>query len=81
LSSIFLPSFLGGTPRPYIIYFMKPANEPLRELAQLAGEGKLVVDIDGGKVRDWDEKSVMGGYERMMSGKTQGKIVVEVGGW
>jgi NADPH:quinone reductase-like Zn-dependent oxidoreductase len=77
-TSIVRPTLLGGTDRPFVIYFMSPSNDALKEMGQLAAEGKMIVDLDGGKAMGWDEESMHKCYERMMSGKAQGKIVVEV---
>lgn len=57
---------------------MSPTTQAMTELARLAGEGKLVVDVDGGRAGGWDRSAIEKAYERMMGHKAQGKIVIEV---
>ncbi|KAI9821313.1 MAG: hypothetical protein M1827_004049 [Pycnora praestabilis] len=76
LGDIIWPKWLGGTPRQFVF-----ASTPIEETrmvyaAKWAGEGKLKVLIDS--VHNSEQKGVMTAYERAMSGRAKGKILINM---
>ncbi|KZP20809.1 NAD(P)-binding protein [Athelia psychrophila] len=71
----------GGVPRTFRFLSVQVADDESleRELAELAGwtqDGTLRMEIDS--VHAFDRAGVMTAYERVMSGKARGKVVVRV---
>lgn len=71
----------GGVPRAFKFFSVQIADDESleRELTELAGwteDGTLRVEVDS--VHAFDREGVMTAYERIMSGKARGKVVVRV---
>jgi NADPH:quinone reductase-like Zn-dependent oxidoreductase len=86
----FWPQFLGGTPRKYIFQQTNPTQERLEYLVRLVKDGKLKVIID--QVYDMEDglkvrhdlsftpllRPRLQAYERILSQRAKGKVVVKV---
>ncbi|KAL0947086.1 hypothetical protein HGRIS_013227 [Hohenbuehelia grisea] len=68
------PSWLGGIKRPWKVFNMANHKETLEDLRSLVADGKL--KGVGDSVHPFSD--VLKAYERMMSGRATGKIVVTV---
>ncbi|OJD35339.1 nad-p-binding protein [Diplodia corticola] len=68
------PRALGGTPRKYIFQQTPMTTERREELIKLVQEGKLKKAVDN----VFDMENVLGAYDRMLSQRAKGKIVVKV---
>ena len=69
------PTWLGGTPRRWQkLPVMSVTKEKLMGLARFVDEGKLKPVVDS----VFEFEDVQGAYERMMSNRALGKVVVRV---
>ncbi|KDQ18540.1 hypothetical protein BOTBODRAFT_28927 [Botryobasidium botryosum FD-172 SS1] len=68
------PTWLGGTPRTFKFFSMKPSKKNLQYLADLAREGKLTVPVDS----EYAMEDTLKAYERLMTGHANGKVVVNI---
>jgi NADPH:quinone reductase-like Zn-dependent oxidoreductase len=73
-SKVMQPSWLGGGQRPFRLLTVKNNNEDLVQIGQWMAEGNVKVVMD--HVFEWED--VPKAFERMKTGRTQGKIVVHV---
>lgn len=71
-----LPTLLGGVPRKFQIWMMKPSKEGLDSVVKWAAEGKIKLQVDS--VKSFDKEGVMSAYDRIMSGKATGKVLVQI---
>eukprot|EP00026_Physarum_polycephalum_P012153 Phypoly_transcript_12430.p1 GENE.Phypoly_transcript_12430~~Phypoly_transcript_12430.p1 ORF type:complete len:348 (+),score=54.56 Phypoly_transcript_12430:64-1107(+) len=69
-----LPGFLGGVRRKYKFFMMKPTKQHLEAVNQFVTEGKLRPAIDS----EYSFDDVLKAYERIMSNRARGKVVVNI---
>jgi NADPH:quinone reductase-like Zn-dependent oxidoreductase len=69
-----LPTWLGGVPRRYIMFSALPARDDAIYLARLIEEGRLRVPVDSVFAM---EDAVLA-YERIATKRARGKVVVKV---
>ncbi|PVH71951.1 zinc-binding oxidoreductase [Cadophora sp. DSE1049] len=73
-SNFLWPQFLGGPNRPYVQFAATATQEEMQRLADMVQDGKLRVPIDS----CWDMEDVLKSYERMLSRRARGKVVVKI---
>ncbi|THU95305.1 NAD(P)-binding protein [Dendrothele bispora CBS 962.96] len=70
----YLPRFLGGVPRRYIMISTTPNGEKASLLARMIEEGRLKVVVD--EVVEFER--VLEAYDRMIAKNALGKIIIKV---
>ncbi|KAJ7039764.1 hypothetical protein C8F04DRAFT_1084745 [Mycena alexandri] len=70
------PTRLGGVPRQYTLFFANLEQENLEKVRDLVSSGAVKPIVDS--VYSFDRDGVMKAYERMMSKRAVGKVVVKV---
>ena len=71
------PVWLGGTPRAFQMTGLTPSGALAREVAACAADGRLrEVPIDS----EYAMEDVPAAYERLMTKRARGKIVIRVAG-
>lgn len=68
------PTWLGGTPRRYIMFSTPPRKDCGEELVQLLREKKIRVPVDS----MWKMEELLDAYDRVVSKRTRGKVVLNV---
>lgn len=68
-------SSFGGT--PYAIFLTKNGAGDLDVLREMAEAGKLKAVVDGDSYK-WGDEGIRSMLEKIMSGRTKGKLVMEV---
>ncbi|OSD03381.1 NAD-P-binding protein [Trametes coccinea BRFM310] len=68
------PGFLGGVRRKWKLVSVKPVEKDLKEFAKLVEEGKIKPLVDS----VYEFEDVLEAYEKVMSKRATGKIVVKV---
>jgi len=77
LAALFLPKWLGGVPRPYVMKVVKvPAKEDFNEIAGFIERKEIKPIVDS--VWNFDDQGVSGGYHRVVSGHPVGKVIVKI---
>jgi NADPH:quinone reductase-like Zn-dependent oxidoreductase len=71
-----LPTWLGGVPRRYIIFSTPPACDDVIYLARLVEEGQLRIPVDS----VFNMEDAVGAYERIATKRARGKVVVKIHG-
>jgi len=74
MTRIYWPVLLGGTKRDFKIFLFKSEKKKLQDLADMISEGKLKVPVDS----VFSFEDLPKAYERIMSGRAKGKIVVQL---
>lgn len=74
LFNSWLPSWLGGVPRRYIMFSTPMARDDAVYLARLIEEGHLRISIDS----VFDMEDAVRAYERITTKRARGKVVVKV---
>lgn len=74
LKNNLLPRWLGGVDRDYVLMNVVAAREGIERLRGLVEEGVLRGVVDG----CWDFEDALGAYERMVSHRARGKVVVRI---
>lgn len=64
------PSYLGGVPRKFEIFYMVWDEKALKELADMVNRDEIHVPIDG--EYGWEKGDVMKAYDRQMSARVSG---------
>ncbi|KAI9796308.1 MAG: zinc ion binding [Piccolia ochrophora] len=72
--NLYWPRILGGTPRQYIFLSVMPGRELLEQVKKRIDEGSLSTVVDS----VWPMEDALKAYERIMSGRAKGKVVVHV---
>jgi NADPH:quinone reductase-like Zn-dependent oxidoreductase len=67
MSNFLRPAMLGGTNRPYKLFFMHWSEDDMKTLTGLMAEGKLKVPVDSKYPSD--KQGVLAAYEKLMSNK------------
>ncbi|KAJ7130309.1 NAD(P)-binding protein [Mycena epipterygia] len=70
------PTWLGGVPRKYVPLFVNMGKKDLETVRDLVAEGAVKPIVDS--VYSFDQDGVMKAYEKMMSKRAVGKVVVKV---
>lgn len=73
-SNMLLPGFLGGVRRRYKFFLMSASKSRLEAINKLVTEGKLRPPVDS----VYSFGDVLKAYERIMSSRARGKVVVNV---
>ncbi|KAJ9123877.1 hypothetical protein QFC22_000665 [Naganishia vaughanmartiniae] len=71
-----LPAFLGGVPRKFGVFGMSYDEKAFRTLADMVDKGIIHVPIDS--VYSWEKEDVMKAYDRQMSARARGKIIIDM---
>ncbi|KIX06484.1 uncharacterized protein Z518_04460 [Rhinocladiella mackenziei CBS 650.93] len=74
LKNVLVPRFLGGPPRKYVQVSSLVTPEGLERLKKFCDDGKMTVPIDS----CWEFEDVYKAYERMLSSRAKGKIIVKI---
>lgn len=74
LFNLYLPTWLGGVPRRYIMFSTPPARDDAVYLANLVEEGRVRISVDS----VFDMGDAMRAYERIATKRARGKVVVKV---
>jgi NADPH:quinone reductase-like Zn-dependent oxidoreductase len=70
------PTWLGGIPRPYIMFSKTPNMAEVLTLVELVEQGKLKVILDS----EFEMEDLIKGYERVTSKRARGKVLIRVHG-
>ncbi|KAJ7336303.1 hypothetical protein DFH08DRAFT_878378 [Mycena albidolilacea] len=70
------PTWLGGVPRKYIPFLINLGKEDLETVRDLVARGAVKPIVDS--VYSFDRDGVLKAYEKMMSKRAVGKVVVKV---
>jgi NADPH:quinone reductase-like Zn-dependent oxidoreductase len=74
LLNLWLPTWLGGVPRRYIIFSTPPARDDAVYLAHLIEEGRVRIPVDS----VFDMEDAVHAYERIATKRARGKVVVKI---
>ncbi|CAF0796938.1 unnamed protein product [Adineta steineri] len=74
LSAMIVPVYLGGVPRRHAFEPLKPNHSRMVALAKLVEEGAMKAVIDS----TYKFSDALDAYDRLMSRKVTGKVVIEV---
>ena len=74
LFNLWLPTWLGGVLRRYIMFSTPPARDDAVYLAQLIEEGRVHIPVDS----VFDMEDAVRAYERIATKRARGKVVVKV---
>lgn len=74
LFNSWLPTWLGGVPRRYIMFSTPPARDDAVYLARLIEEGRVRIPVDS----VFDMEDAVPPYERIATKRARGKVVVKV---
>ena len=69
-----LPTWLGGVPRRYIMFSTPPARDDAVYLTKLIEEGRVRIPVDS----VFDMEDAVRAYERIATQRARGKVVVKV---
>ncbi|KAK4234098.1 hypothetical protein C8A03DRAFT_38140 [Achaetomium macrosporum] len=69
-----LPTWLGGVPRRYVMFSTPPRRDDAVYVARLVEEGRLRVPVDS----VFDMEDAVRAYERIATKRARGKVVVKV---
>ncbi|KAJ9123876.1 hypothetical protein QFC22_000664 [Naganishia vaughanmartiniae] len=76
VSNFVRPAFLGGTSRKFKMITMHWDENGMKQMTKLMEQGKLRVPIDERYASD--NQGVLAAYEKIMTNKAKGKIIVEM---
>lgn len=76
VSNFVRPTFLGGTARKFKMFSMQWDEDGMKKMTKLMEQGKLRVPIDERYASD--KQGVLAAYEKIMTNKAKGKIIVEM---
>ncbi|KAK3307783.1 uncharacterized protein B0T15DRAFT_508315 [Chaetomium strumarium] len=74
LSNYWLPTWLGGVPRRYIMFSTPPRRDDAVHLTRLVEEGRLRIPVDS----VFEMEDALRAYERIATKRARGKVVVKV---
>ncbi|KAH8897166.1 NAD(P)-binding protein [Thozetella sp. PMI_491] len=72
--NLFLPAWLGGVPRRYIMFSTPPERDYTVEVTRLIEEGRLRIPVDS----VFEMEDAVGAYERIATKRARGKVVIKV---
>jgi len=70
----YTPTWLGGTPRTLSMWILTPTKERLQAVADLVTQGKVKPQVDS----VFALSDVQKAYDRLISGRARGKVVVQL---
>ncbi|PYI11007.1 NAD(P)-binding protein [Aspergillus sclerotiicarbonarius CBS 121057] len=70
----YLPTWLGGVPRQYVMFNTKPTTDDAVYVARLVQEGHMRVPVDS----VFDMQDAVRAYKRIATKRARGKVVVKV---
>ncbi|SPO01825.1 uncharacterized protein DNG_04498 [Cephalotrichum gorgonifer] len=76
LANMYLPRWLGGVPRRYIMFSTPPAKDDTTVISRMIDEGKIRVLVDS----VWDMEDLVQAYAHIATKRARGKVVIKVGG-
>jgi NADPH:quinone reductase-like Zn-dependent oxidoreductase len=76
LLNTWLPTWLGGVPRRFIVFSTPPACDDVIYLARLIEEGRVRIPVDS----IFNMEDAVRAYERIATKRARGKVVVKVHG-
>nr|A0A8F4NVX8.1 RecName: Full=Medium chain reductase pydE; AltName: Full=Pyrrocidines biosynthesis cluster protein E [Acremonium sp.]QXF14604.1 PydE [Acremonium sp.] len=68
------PTWLGGVPRPYILFSNTPDMQGVLSLVEMVQQGKLKVHIDS----EFEMEDLIKAYERVTSKRARGKVLIRI---
>lgn len=74
LFNSWLPTWLGGVPRRYIMFSTLPTRDDAVYMAHLIEEGRVRIPVDS----VFDMQDAVRAYERIATKRARGKVVVKV---
>ena len=74
LFNMWLPTWLGGVPRRYIMFSTPPARDDAVYLWRLIEEGRVRIPVDS----VFNMEDAVRAYERIATKRARGKVVVKV---
>lgn len=74
LRNMWLPTWLGGVPRRFIMFSTPPARDPTIEVARLVEEGRVRVPVDS----VFGMENAPKAYERVATKRARGRVVIQV---
>jgi NADPH:quinone reductase-like Zn-dependent oxidoreductase len=74
LLNTWLPTWLGGVPRRYMMFSTPPTKDAATYIARLVEEGKVRILIDS----VWDMEDLVQAYARIATKRARGKVVIEI---
>lgn len=74
LFNCWLPTWLGGVPRRYIMFSTPPTRDDAVYVARLIEEGRVRIPVDS----VFDMEDAVHAYERIATKRARGKVVVKV---
>ncbi|PWY95991.1 NAD(P)-binding protein [Aspergillus sclerotioniger CBS 115572] len=74
LSNMYLPKWLGGIPRRYIMFSATPTSENAVYIARLVEESRLRIPVDS----VFDMEDAVDAYARIATKRARGKVVIQV---
>lgn len=74
LVNSWLPTWLGGVPRRYIMFSTPPARDDAVYIARLIEDGHVRIPVDS----VFDMEDALHAYERIATKRARGKVVVKV---
>ncbi|KAL6229121.1 hypothetical protein BDW75DRAFT_225633 [Aspergillus navahoensis] len=74
LANIWLPTWLGGVPRRYVMFSTQPARDDAVYIADLVEKGVVHVPVDS----VFEMEDAVSAYERIATKRARGKVVVKV---
>lgn len=69
-----LPTWLGGVPRRYIMFSTPPSRDDAVYLGRLVEDGSLRIPVDS----VFDMEDAVGAYNRIATKRARGKVVIKV---
>jgi len=72
--SLLQPTWLGGTPRKFRMFFVDPKPDDLEALGKMLAEGKLKCPVDSTSPFG----DALKAFEHLQTGKTSGKVVIHI---
>jgi NADPH:quinone reductase-like Zn-dependent oxidoreductase len=76
VTAMFLPSFLGGTPRKFKLCLVKTSKEKLEGVGSLVQSKEVKPVIDS--TWKFDDDGIKGAYKKIMTCRARGKVVIKV---
>ncbi|KAK9251349.1 hypothetical protein V1507DRAFT_464917 [Lipomyces tetrasporus] len=72
--NIWWPTWLGGVPRRYVMFFTPPSKDDAVVLVKLVEEGKLKISVDS----VFSMEDAISAYERIATMRARGRVIVKV---
>ncbi|SPN96547.1 uncharacterized protein DNG_00070 [Cephalotrichum gorgonifer] len=76
LINAYLPRWLGGVPRHYVMFSTSPMKDDMTVISRLIDEGKVRVLVDS----VWNMEDLVQAYAHIATKRARGKVVIKLGG-